>query len=93
MQRTILGIAAVASLAIAAGCGGDDNNVFNDNPDMMQPMGNSASAIVNQDPDDESLPVTDPDALRADLARVFGGPDDEPVEIGNGDTPLRDIVN
>lgn len=89
MQRLLIGTAAIAGLVLAAGCGGDGDGSRDGN--LMQPLGNSFAAIVNQDPNDEPIPINDPAALRQDLNAIFGGPNDDPLVIG--DRSLSDIAN
>lgn len=88
MQRFIWSIVAATGLLLAAGCGsngGGGNNV-------NQPLGNSFQAIANQRPNNESLAVTDPNALQQSLLAAFGQPNDESRVIDDNQT-VADLAN
>lgn len=53
---------------------------------------NSLQTIVSTGATADPVDITDPAALKQDIANLFGGPDGEPVPVNTGDT-AEDVVN
>ncbi|MGI9302229.1 MAG: hypothetical protein ACR2RB_05910 [Gammaproteobacteria bacterium] len=76
---------AAFTLSLAA-CGSDNDPPVNGGSGGGTPPAQATfSQFASQDANAEPLDISDPAALAADIAAIFGDANDEPVEVEEGD--------